>query len=357
MDVKEDTNTNTNTEVEDTTTTVKKPLKNVNSLTCVTDAKKEDTDSIFRPSTAGPLSDKEMKEACKNLIRDGLSVNYPEIERSYIDPKFEEQNFCLHSFLPAQDAKPNKDGIYGMIKFRGTFRTSKEANERAEYLIKNVDSAHPILTSVVGKPIPVTINYDKFIHHDDVKEVELKENIHKICKENLYRENMKDKQVIKEIKEKEKELLHDTTDRLDHIKQKIKNTRLETSGSNAPKVELMAEPGAGEYDSLLEEYIVQRVKRAQILHLLYSHVEKIKEMKKVLIPNEKRLHEIERIDQNVKKEYEEKFLLSDEIASSKNPTGPYEAEKHFIDNYLTNENLFNKPIMFIFKEFIDTIFV
>ena len=91
-----------------------------------------------------------LKEKLNKDIRD------LQIDRYYADPNQHGQNICLVSFIPSTGATPDKYNIYGMMKVRGVYATEEEANERADFIIRNVDSYHEIFHCKVGRPFPVT---------------------------------------------------------------------------------------------------------------------------------------------------------------------------------------------------------
>ena len=53
-----------------------------------------------------------------------------------------------------------KDGIYGMVKVRGSYSTLEKCDKRSEFIIKNIDSVHKIYYAGVGKPFPITNSSD-----------------------------------------------------------------------------------------------------------------------------------------------------------------------------------------------------
>ena len=131
--------------------------------------------------TAPSLTGNVMENAVKDLLVPPIA-NYPKLERMYADPKQMGQMFSLVSFIPSIQAKPDKDGIYGMIKVRGTFATEDEANSRAEFLIKNVDSYHKIYTVFTGRPFPATES-SKFSHA--TTEIDIRNKIKNIVSEDV----------------------------------------------------------------------------------------------------------------------------------------------------------------------------
>lgn len=117
---------------------------------------------------AQPLTDKQYEEAAKDLIDDSfLRLNYKRYVKSRIDPRLADQNFYCFSFIPSKGAKPDNDGVFGVMKVRGVFKTPEEADEWARYLIANFDTYNRIMIGQVGCNFPVTnsISFSKQIEN------------------------------------------------------------------------------------------------------------------------------------------------------------------------------------------------
>jgi hypothetical protein len=87
-----------------------------------------------------------------------LSVYYRKRETVYADPPYKNQAFCLFSWVPSGNAKPDEHGVYGMMKFRGAFDSEDDMNARAEFLVNHCDSFNRIYHAPVGRPLPITLN-------------------------------------------------------------------------------------------------------------------------------------------------------------------------------------------------------
>ena len=131
---------------------------------------------------------------------------FPEVERRYTDPSIDLQKIGLFSFVPARGATPNQQGIYGFAKLRGNFATENEANERAEQIIRNVDSYHQIYHTYVGRPFPLTVSSD---FSREVSRVDLKKELSAAVNDDVKRKRDKEQKEMEEIKQREKELLDD----------------------------------------------------------------------------------------------------------------------------------------------------
>lgn len=187
------------------------------------------------------LTDEETNTATTELVnKEALSI-YPKTERAFADPAIDDQDYCLVSFIPSVTAKPDEDGIYGMIKVRGTYNSLEKCDKRSEFLIKNIDSVHHIYYAGVGKPFPITnsSNFSK-----DISKIKIQE---KLSEERQYEEN-REKREIEEIKQREQEIIQQNKDE---------------------KVEENSE----------DKYITLRVKKAQLTWTYIATMKKLLDMK------------------------------------------------------------------------------
>jgi hypothetical protein len=104
-----------------------------------------------KPLNEPELTENEVAHACSVLN----AGSYRAVERSFVDPGQAQQNVALFSFLPCEGATPNRLGIFGFAKVRGVYATEKEANDRAVYLIRKIDSVNKIHHVRVGQSFPL----------------------------------------------------------------------------------------------------------------------------------------------------------------------------------------------------------
>lgn len=175
-----------------------------NSLTSPAD-KNETSEKSYKLG-APALTEEEVKEAMQELNVTDFVQKFPRFEKFYADPKYENQVHCLVSFFPAKGAKPDEDGVYGMLKVRGTFATQDEADLKAESLIRNVDSFHSIYHTYVGRPFPLA-ETKKYIC--ETRDIDIKKKVVETTSEEVRKKREEEKQAMEEIKDREKELLAD----------------------------------------------------------------------------------------------------------------------------------------------------
>ena len=222
----------------------------------------------YTPTTHPPLDDDETRVAMTDLSVSGLIAKYNRVERKFADPFLPGQTYSLHSFIPAKGASPDSEGIYGMIKIRGTFSSIQEMNEKAEDLIRNHDSYHKIFHGFVGKPLPLTVKSD---WSQEVEEIDIQKAVAKTVTDNIKAERNKERQEVNEIREREK-----------NIRENVE----------------------AESTDPYEVYTCLRVKKAQVIWGYMEHRKKLHEMKDVF---EKTLAEVAEYDEK-SPDYKEKYL-------------------------------------------------
>lgn len=245
----------------------------VNKESSLTTPSDRDINNKWKPDTlSDPLTREQTIEAVKELNITSFVERFPKIDRTYADPPVNLQNYGLISFIPAKGAKPNHEGIYGFAKLRGNFNSEMEASQRAETIIKTVDSFHKIYTTYVGRPFPLTESSD---YSADTTEIDIRNATTKSMSSDIKKKKQEEQQTINEIKDREKELLADTS-----------------KDEEDPK----------------ELYTTLRVKKAQLSWTYLEHMKKMEEVKQIIIKTRKEIAELETKDSSFKEEYYQKYL-------------------------------------------------
>jgi hypothetical protein len=160
------------------------------------------------------LTEEDVKEAMAENNVNVFTRRFPKIEKFYADPVIHGQVYSLVSFVPSRGATPDKDGVFGMLKVRGTFASEDEAMLRAEYLVRNVDSYHSIYHTYVGRPFPLAAT-NKYI--SDTVEIDIKKKVTEETSAQIRQKRDAERQTIKEIEDKEQELLSDVAKKPEDI--------------------------------------------------------------------------------------------------------------------------------------------
>jgi len=224
-------------------------------------------------STVEPLDHDSLEKAMRHLNQ---NVEFLQVDRYYADPVQMNQLIGLVSFVPSKEAIPDKDGIYGMMKVRGVYATDREANERAEFLIRNVDSFHDIYHVHVGRPFPIT-NSEKY--SNEIKNIDIRKKTTQIISEDIVEKKRQEQKDMQEMKDREQQLLAES----------------KRAQNDEPR-------------DTFEEYITENVKRAQ---LIWTYHETKKKMDQMRLGFQKATERIQELDDSYplyKDQYHDKYM-------------------------------------------------
>lgn len=270
-----------------------------NSLTTPED---RDRENKWRPEQGAPqLSEKEVNSAMKDLNNSDFITKFSRVDRTYADPPPPLQNIGLLSFVPAKGAQPNQNGVYGFAKLRGNYATPQEADQRAEFLIRNVDSYHQIYHTYVGRPFPMTASSK---YSADTNEIDIRKEMTESISNDVKQKKQDELKTVQEIKKREEELVADTK------KEEV-------------------DP----YD----EYITLRVKKAQLSWTYLEHVKKMKEIKDIILRTRKEIEKLEEDNSEYKEKYYDKYMNARKESGFKDT--PEEMEANFLKFLVEEANL------------------
>ena len=231
----------------------------------------------FHASNSSPmLNDEQTTQAVLNLY-DNTPINlFPRVERKYADPAIINQNYALVSFVPSKQSTPDSDGCYGMMKVRGVYATLEEADERAEYIIRNIDSYQSILTTFVGRPFPLISG-----HAEKYGATLNKIDVNKKTEEVISKD-------IKSKREQENKEMAEIRTREERLKQDVKR----------------------EVEDLPEEevYTTLRVKRSQLIHTYVENIKKMRELKELIYNTDNEIQAMDKQDSTLIEQYHERYM-------------------------------------------------
>lgn len=250
--------------------TMSEHCKKENSLTAPSD---RDRENRWKPDQSSPpLTNSETQHAMEDLNNRSFVEKFPKVDKTYADPAIAMQLYGLISFTPAKGATPNENGVYGFAKLRGNYGTDIEANQRAEYLIRNYDSYHQIYHTYVGRPFPITVSSK---YSAETSEVDIRKETSKSISQNVRDKKDEEEKAMREIKEREEKLLEESrTDEIDP------------------------------YD----EYITLRVKLAQLSWTYLEHQKKMAEVKEIIIKTKKDVKTLDEKHPTFIDSYFEKYM-------------------------------------------------
>jgi hypothetical protein len=155
-------------------------------------------------STTKSLTNDELPAAIETLRI--TAPTFPKINRKLVDPyRAGEPAFALFSYVKAPGATPDEKGFFGAAKIRGVFHSKEEADERAEELIRDVDSTNSIFTCLVGRPFPL-IDEGCAI---ETNQVDLQKKTEDAIAINVREKRKKEQKEMDEIKDRQAELMRD----------------------------------------------------------------------------------------------------------------------------------------------------
>ena len=251
-----------------------------NSLTAPSD---RDPARTYQPNQGHrQLNENEVKHAMIALDNNSYVKNFLRVERRYADPVEPMQRVGLISFVPAKGSKPNEKGIYGFAKIRGNYPTDREASERAEFLIRNVDSYHQIYHAYVGRPFPLTTSSD---YSGETREIDIRKSMTESVSASIKSKKNDERKQIQEIEEREEQLLKESK---------------------------------REEEDPLEHYTTLRVKKAQVTWTYLETLKKVEQMKQTIIKTREEIEKMEKENDTYAKEYFKKYCDARESAGLSN---------------------------------------
>lgn len=162
------------------------------------------------------LTDEQWNAAEKDLIqKEFVKLEYPRTMKLQVDPPLAGQYYGLVSFIPAKDAVPDKDGLYGVLKLRGNFANMKEADAWSENLIRNHDSYATIDFCYVGKSVPLM--KDNTLYTSSTREIDIRRKVDETTREDVKKKREAEKQEMLEVQERHRNLMSS----VDEEKEKV----------------------------------------------------------------------------------------------------------------------------------------
>lgn len=242
-----------------------------NSLTSPED---RDRSARWRPEQGEPLTDEQTASAMAELNNTAFVEKFPHLDKTYADPPINLQTYGLVSFVPAKGATPNEHGIYGFAKLRGNFSTESEADQRAEFLIRNVDSYHQIYHTYVGRPFPITVSSK---YSADTNEIDIRKETTKTMSTSVKEKKMEEKKIMDDMKQREEELIAESKRSPDDVNP-------------------------------FDTYITLKVKKAQLSWTYLEHQKKMAEVRTILRSTKTTLDEMDVEFPDFQNQYFDKYM-------------------------------------------------
>jgi len=246
--------------------------KKENSLTSPSD---RDRENKWKPEQGAPaLTEPQVDKAIKELDNDSFTKKFPRVDRTYADPPIPMQTIGLISFTPAKGATPNDKGVFGFAKLRGNYASVLEAKQRAEEIIRRIDSYHQIYHTYVGRPFPITSSSQ---YSAETDEIDIRKEMTASVSSAIKSKKKKESNDMKEIKQREEALLAESRKDPEDV-----------------------DP--------YEEYITLRVKKAQLSWTYLEHIKKLDEVKSIILSTRESLDKMEKDNSEFKTKYYDKYV-------------------------------------------------
>ncbi len=152
------------------------------------------------------LTDIQVRDAKEHLVHtDYLKLSFPRTRQFRVDPTINGQLYTLISFIPAPNAHPDQDGCYGVFKVRGNFATQMEAEQYAQFLLRNHDSLSDYDITYVGRDFPLM--KDNSCYTKETTEVNLKAQVDDITKAHMKTKRLEERKEKEEVEKRHHKLI------------------------------------------------------------------------------------------------------------------------------------------------------
>jgi gas vesicle protein len=210
----------------------------------------------------------------------GKAPLFTKADRHFVDPALSNQDIALFSFVPCADAKPNKYGVYGFAKIRGTFANIEQSDQRAAELIQKHDSIHKIYHVKVGTPFPVVLPKVSQTFAASVKDVNVKGD----AKNEISR-------FVKDVGEEDKKVMEELKDRERQLREDVAKSPEQKAAELTP----------------LDSYIYARKRMSDNLFVFEEHRKKLHDVKAVILQAQAEANALEESNPDVLNEYKDKY--------------------------------------------------
>jgi hypothetical protein len=172
-----------------------------------------------------PLTDEEVEAALNDLVK-----VYPRVDKLWIDPPIADQKLFTFSFVPSSKAVPDEKGMFGVFKIRGVHPSDADANSRAETLVRNVDSYHPIYHGMVGRAHPLVPDPDKFTRES--KEVDIRAHVGSLINDSVKAAREREQKELEEGNKRQKDYLTGESEEKSNNREIDEYTELQVKRAN-----------------------------------------------------------------------------------------------------------------------------
>lgn len=158
-----------------------------------------------------PLTDAELRNAKAGLWNSKfVELKFPRERKFRVDPPIPGQSIGIISFVPSQNAIPDKNGCYGVVKLRGNFGNQMDAERYGAMLMRKYDSFCEFDLVRVGQEFPLMS--DNTVYTAETREINLKAIVDDISLSYIRKKKEEERREREEVEERARRLTSKETE-------------------------------------------------------------------------------------------------------------------------------------------------
>ena len=189
------------------------------TLTYTMSSKTSDSENTVKDSNAPPLTKDESDVASGNLLKH-INVIRGDSDVDFISSDQQYAIFSFRGFQKEVKIPGTNEKVFGIIKFRGAYGSTKEASEKSYKIIKNHDSVNICKIAKSGKWFPLT-NETGFCHEiDDVDgNGKIDKFLQKMRKNTVEEQNLETSKKAKELRGRKEKLIREAKEDINQFEK------------------------------------------------------------------------------------------------------------------------------------------
>jgi len=153
-----------------------------------------------------PLTNAQLADAKEHCLHtDYLKLTFPRTRKFRVDPTINGQIYTLVTFIPSPNAIPDDHGCYGVFKVRGNFTTQLEAEQYAQFLLRNHDTLSDYDVTYVGRDFPLM--KDNTCYTKETTEVNLQATVDDITKAHMKTKRLEERKEKEEVEKRHHKMI------------------------------------------------------------------------------------------------------------------------------------------------------
>lgn len=157
------------------------------------------------------LTDEQMVQAKMVLWNNKfLDLKFPRERKFRVDPLISGQSVGIISFIPSPNARPDKDGCFGVVKLRGNFSNQMDAERYGAMLMRKYDSFAEYDLVRVGQEFPLMV--DNTVYTAETREINIKAIVDDISLSYIRKKKEQERNERQEVEERARRLINSNTE-------------------------------------------------------------------------------------------------------------------------------------------------